>query len=536
MRYVIIETMFEEATPIQLIEAIENTCRAESKLMARKLAAIAELLAHRMEEEYEAECGPGYATVSGFQRTIAEVAAAMNLSPRAASFLVSHAEALKLQLPKIGALLAEGRTDWRTVELIIIRTEFVGGEVISQLDESLAARIVNWHCWSRRRIISAVDAAVRALDPDAARERRLAAEERDRHINVAPLPDGLASVRGTIAATAAAAFDKRLSEMATSLCAEDPRTIAQRRADALAALAEGRALTCICKRPDCRTDEQEPEKRTGPRVVINVVASEETVRGRSEQPGYLQGYGVIDADQVRQLADAAAQRMLDPSFDAAAAFRYQPTVAMEQWIRCRDLTCRFPGCDRPAEFCDVDHTIPFNHDNPTSGGLTVPWNLKCLCRQHHRLKTFYCGPGGWQDEQLADGTIVWTSPTGKVYRTTPAGVDLFSQLRSAPCAEPKRRSRNHSKARAARITRARRRSRTIRPINDEHRRVRQARKHEIEARKFRNHVRDMLFLFKGKPSTSPFCIWVNDPYEPEELPPDWQPPPKPPPVPDDPPF
>ena len=50
-----------------------------------------------------------------------------------------------------------------------------------------------------------------------------------------------------------------------------------------------------------------------------------------------------------------------------------------------------------------------------------------------------------------------------------------------------------------------------------------ARKAEIVARKFRNHMRDMLFLFKGAPSASPFATWINDPREPEELPPDWSP-------------
>jgi hypothetical protein len=64
-----------------------------------------------------------------------------------------------------------------------------------------------------------------------------------------------------------------------------------------------------------------------------------------------------------------------------------------------------------------------------------------------------------------------------------------------------------------------------------------ARQREIEDRKFRNHMRDMLFLFKGTPSTSPLCTWVNDPRDPEELPPDWvPPPPPPPPEPEEPPF
>jgi hypothetical protein len=50
-------------------------------------------------------------------------------------------------------------------------------------------------------------------------------------------------------------------------------------------------------------------------------------------------------------------------------------------------------------------------------------------------------------------------------------------------------------------------------------------------------MRDMLFLFKGTSSTSPFCTWVNDPREPEELPADWTPEPRAPiQLPDDPPF
>ncbi len=123
---------------------------------------------------------------------------------------------------------------------------------------------------------------------------------------------------------------------------------------------------------------------------------------------------MIDAEQVRSLAEKASVRILDePAVSPAEALRYQPSAAVERWVRMRDMTCRFPGCDRSAVMCDVDHTIPFNHADPRNGGLTVPWNLKCLCRQHHRDKTF---DEGWRDEQLPDGTVVWTSPTGQIYR------------------------------------------------------------------------------------------------------------------------
>jgi hypothetical protein len=169
--------------------------------------------------------------------------------------------------------------------------------------------------------------------------------------------------------------------------------------------------------------------------------------------------------------------------------------------------------------CDIDHTIPFNHQDPAAGGPTVIDNLKCLCRQHHRLKTF----GSWRDTQLADGTVLWTSPTGRIYQTSPAGADLFPQSRAPACGvlPPNRSSR--SRRRSYRIAQARKHNRELRPVNEARRRLAEARKREVEARRFRNHMRDMLFTFKGAPSTSPFCTWVNDPREAEELPADWRP-------------
>jgi hypothetical protein len=273
--------MFEDATADALISEIEASQQQESALMAHRLAAIAALLSQRIAEAEDADPDPGYAMITGFARTTAEVSAAMNMSPMGANHLVAQAEALDTRLPKVAALLADGKTDWPTVQLIIARTELVGDELIAQLDASLAARIGRWRCWSRRRIINAVDAAVGAIDPDAAKERRVRADD-DRHISVIALPDGMAQVRGSLNATAGAAFDKRLSEMATSVCAKDSRSIAQRRADAMIALTEGRALRCDCGRSDCATRSTDTEPAPGEvRTVINVIASEDTVTGRA---------------------------------------------------------------------------------------------------------------------------------------------------------------------------------------------------------------------------------------------------------------
>lgn len=530
--------MFEEHSASALVGVIEDSCREESTVIGRRMAAVAGLLWHRTGEAEDAPSDdPGYAIITGFARTSAEVSAAMNLSPSAAHQVVANAEALDMRLPKLARLLGEGRVDWRTVQLIITRTAWVGYEFMAQLDQTMAERIIKWQCWSRRRVINAVDAAVRALDPEAAKERRVTADNA-RHVSVTAEPNGMARLHGALSAPAAAVVDKRLSEMATSVCSHDPRTIAQRRADALLALSEGGRLACICERADCPTRTTEAQS-VGPRFVINVIASQETVDGCSEAPGYLEGYGVIDAEQVRQLAESATVRLLsEPEVNDAEALRYQPSAALERWVRCRDLTCCFPGCDRPAWNADIDHTEPFNHTRPSAGGLTIPGNNKCYCREHHRMKTFHGGPDGWQDQQLPDGTVVLTSPTGRVYRNSPAGAELFPQL-SRACAEPVPRRRSRRREKAARTARERHKLTALRPSNAEQRRINRARRAELDIRKWRNNMRRTLLHLKGgRPSTSPWCRWVNEPPEDETITADWVPPPRAPSKPgdDEPPF
>ncbi|TFV54090.1 HNH endonuclease [Mycobacterium sp. PS03-16] len=518
---------------------MSDSYREESKLVARRLAAVAELLGRRTWEAEAEDPDCGYMIITGRQRTSAEVAAALNLSSSAASALVAAAEALDSQLPKVAAVLARGEVDWPTVQLILSRTDLVTDRTaLAALDTRVAAQAARWQSWSRARVRTLVDAEVRLLDPDAVRERQRG--EDSRHFDITPLADGTAKVRGKVGAPAAVIVEATVAELVKRLCREDPRTRDQRRADALEAMAQGQRLTCRC--PACApTDPPAPAKPPAPaasvfgpvRVIVNVFAQQSTILGADQKPGYLEGFGVIDADLVRDLAHGARIRtVLAPVATLEEMRRYQPSAAVDRYVRARDLTCRFPGCDRSAQICDVDHTIPFNHVDPAAGGPTAATNLKCLCREHHRLKTF----GGWRDEQLPDATVVWTSPAGRRYTTLPGAADIFPTPQRPSCAAPPPRRRNPIRQRTTRIARRRRKNRTLRPINAAYRHLTYQRRHEIDARQFRNEMRRKLIMFKGiQHSTSPLCTWVNDPFEPEDLPPDWQPPPQPD-TPDQPPF
>ena len=177
--------------------------------------------------------------------------------------------------------------------------------------------------------------------------------------------------------------DAELSAMAASVCPADPRTVQQRRVDAFEALVVRRDLECRCETSDCpKKSEPAPptsSPRISPKVVLNVIATADTVNGHSQAPGYLAGFGVIDAELVRELARDATRRLIEePAVSQTEALRYRPGAALARWIRLRDLTCRAPGCAVPAEQCDIDHIDPFNHHDPAAGGHTVPMEPRLL--------------------------------------------------------------------------------------------------------------------------------------------------------------
>lgn len=138
--------------------------------------------------------------------------------------------------------------------------------------------------------------------------------------------------------------------------------------------------------------------------------------GRSDEPAELEGFGPIDIETAKLLAANApsfVRVLTHPETGAVLSVgrdRYRIPADLRRTVQLRDVTCRFPGCNRRAGRCDVDHALAW-----ADGGATEACNLACLCRKHHRLKHEM----DWQVGQEAGGVLVWRSALGRTYRTQP---------------------------------------------------------------------------------------------------------------------
>jgi uncharacterized protein DUF222 len=439
--------MFEsESWPV--VARLCAASRAENQAAGQRLAVIGELDVMRLRAggERETWCNDTQEAVA------AEIAAALTITPALAASYLYYSRAMRLRLPAVGELLRAGDIDYRMFQTIVYRTDLiVDPEVMAGVDAELAAKAQRWPALTQGRLAAQVDRIVARVDRDAVRRRR--ERHADREFSIWDSGDGLTEVFGRLITTDAHTLDARLDALAATVCADDPRTRNQRRADAIGALAAGaERLACRCARPGC------PAAATPPPapVVIHVVADQATLNGTTATPGSMIGAdALIPAELLTELARSATLCPLVHPADAPPKAGYTPSRALADFVRCRDLTCRFPGCDRPATDCDLDHTLPY-----AGGGPTHASNLKALCRQHHLIKTFW----GWHDHQLPDATLIWTAPSGHTYITTPGSALLFPHLctptgtltaRTSPprCADraarmPKRRhTRAHNRAR-----------------------------------------------------------------------------------------
>jgi hypothetical protein len=175
----------------------------------------------------------------------------------------------------------------------------------------------------------------------------------------------------------------------------DDRTPAQRRADALGEIARQ------------YLDRGDRPTVGGERPHVTLTVDAQTIRDGTRATCELDHVGPMDGLTAQRIAcDASIMRvvMAGPS-EPLDVGRRTPLIspAIRRAVILRDRHCRFPGCDRPASWCDCHHVVHW-----VEGGPTAMHNLLLLCRRHHRLLH---RPRGFR-LKMVDGNPVFFRPDG----------------------------------------------------------------------------------------------------------------------------
>ncbi len=285
------------------------------------------------------------------------------------------------QATSIGTVLADMPADVDAATLEACETRLI--EFAAEFDPSALATL-----GQRALAHVAPDVADDALAKKLARDDERAAQSR----SLAITPDGMGRVRirGLLpvedGAVITAVLDPLTKPTESTDGGRDPRTAAQRRADAF-----GDVFRLVLGGVDL-------PRQGGERPQLNVTVDFDVLNQKLGS-GTLDTGHPLSAQSIRRLAcDAAILPVVlgreGVVLDVGRSRRLF-TGSLRRAVVLRDRGCAFPGCDRKPRWCEVHHIISW-----ADGGLTCLANAVLLCRFHHHV---IHEPGGWEIRMGVDG-------------------------------------------------------------------------------------------------------------------------------------
>lgn len=329
---------------------------------------------HRQIDRLEAELARrllrfhrlGGPAAQGASSTVSWLVSRCRLSPGAASSRLTLARHLP-DLPQTQHALHHGDIGAHHASVIAHCADQLGTDRVRPAETLLvdSARLLD-----PARLRQVTHHLRHCLDPDGARHDANRHHER-RRLHLSSTLDGLLVLDGLLDPEGGATLLTAVGALSAPLPG-DTRSAAQRRADALVEL---------CSR---QLDGGGLPRVAGQRPHLTVTAPIATLRSQPGAPaGELSWAGPVVAETVRRLAcDAALTTVtVGPGGEPRAVGRTVRTVPspLRRALLLRDRGCRFPGCDRPPDWCEAHHLVPWS-----AGGPTTLDNLALLCRLHHR--------------------------------------------------------------------------------------------------------------------------------------------------------
>ena len=370
----------------------------------------------------------GEGTPQVAEYAVVELAAALGVSYVTGVSLVADVLELRHRLPRLWALVHEGRVQVWRARAVVGLTPRLERATVDFVDRH-ATILATQGRLDLTRVRRLVDSALAVCEPETVAGLEEAASSRrgvwfEHSDTVAHTDLGAPLVTSTMRAVLdgmdALQLDETLSELAVQARKlGDTSPLDQRRADALGLLAHPqRALDLFAG------DVSALEKTGGPAATLYVHVDVDDLEAGTGGTVERLGAGSLHLieDWLRRVGSVRVRPVLDlarGSSIADSVDRHDPPAWMRELVVLRDQTCVFPGCSVDARRCDLDHLTPYRDpddpDDPGPPGQTSPANLAPLCRRHHRAKTH----GRWTYRVTAPATYTWTSPLGHTYLREP---------------------------------------------------------------------------------------------------------------------
>ncbi|WP_460605215.1 HNH endonuclease signature motif containing protein [Jatrophihabitans fulvus] len=347
---------------------------------------------------------------------VEDVALALGVASSTAARKLHYAETVVLRFPETLAAMHAGRLNCTYTDRLIELTGHLSDEQAAAVEAAVLPGVEQQTVPQFKRAVARAVARIAPVEDEQRRERG----EADRRVAFTPQNDATGELWALLPIEQLTAIESLVTQHAKTLgeqdraahrlecpdcadaspaefgaCGVELRTLDQRRADALCALVRGE-IGGLCPK-------------------VNVTVSLATLLELSDAPGELEGHGPIPAAVARAIAldpTGSWRRLVTDECGRlvdVTSTTYRPPRPMARFVELRDRTCRFPTCNRNAASCELDHVRPW------PAGPTAPRNLIPLCSRHHHLKH----DARWHVQRQRDGTVHWTSPTGKTYDRPP---------------------------------------------------------------------------------------------------------------------
>jgi hypothetical protein len=381
--------------------------RAIEELVCAGQAAQARLAADFDRETREQAAARGVPKERQGRGVAAQIAFARRESVHRGERHLALAKTLA-ETPHTQAAFAAGRiTEWKAT-LMLRETACLSRQDRAAVDWAIAGDPDRIEGMGDRELVNEVNKLAYQRDPMSYVERRRRAES-ERHTTVRPAPDVMTWFTALLPVKDGVAVHAALSAEADRLrAAGDERSRGQIMADTLV-------------RRILAPHQSSADGVTGVPLMVNVVVPDSVLWGNHDGGGWVEGYGDVPGDLIREWIAAN----LESGVDTWLRRIYETPktgelVAMDSkargfdgglaaFLRMRDRGCREQWCDAPVRH--LDHA-----ESHADGGLTSAENGQGICEAHNYAKQAI----GWsaQPRPGPRHTIETTTPTGHTYETT----------------------------------------------------------------------------------------------------------------------